>query len=177
MDFDEFPKLNTGRLLLRKLDISDADEILFLRSDKRVNRYIERPEDRQTKNLSDASQFIKNLQIAYDDNQSISWGITLKNDRKIIGTICLWNFSENGKNAEVGYDLTPELYNKGIMNEALGQIIEFGFKEFELDRIDAYTHKENTGSIRLLTKNGFKLNADRLDQMNPLNEIYEIRRK
>ena len=120
-----FPEINTERLILRKIEESDSEVILFLRSDKTINKFIDRPENRKTKNISDAINHIKKLNIETENNKSFSWGITLKSDLKIIGTICLWNFSENNKIAEVGYDLNPIFQRKGIMSEALS-ILEIG---------------------------------------------------
>ena len=150
MNFKPFPEITTERLFLRKIEESDCDVILFLRSDKNVTKYIERPESRKTKNKSEALKFIKELDGYIDNNESISWGITLKNNPKLVGTICLWNFSQNNKRAEVGYDLDPEFQRLGIMNEALINIINYGFKKLKLDSIEAFTHKENESSKKLL---------------------------
>lgn len=174
MKFKPYPEIKSKRLFLRKIQESDCKAILFLRSDRTVNKFIERPENRKTRNISDAIKFIKELDINIETNKSIAWGITLNNDPKIIGTICLWNFSLNSKTAEVGYDLDPKYQNKGIMSETLKMIIDFGFKELKLDKIEAFTHIENENSKKLLKKNGFYLNENRNDLDNKSNIIFEI---
>lgn len=175
MKFKPFPEIKTERLFLRKIETSDCDVILFLRSDETVTKFIERPENRKTKNISDAIKFIKELNEYLETNKSITWGITLKNDAKIIGTICLWNFSQNNKTAEVGYDLDPKFQRKGIMNETLKMIIDFGFKELKLDKIEAFTHNENENSKKLLEKNGFQFIENRKDLDNKSNIIFELK--
>ncbi len=174
MNFKPYPEIKSKRLFLRKIKESDSKAILFLRSDKTINKFIERPENRKTKNISDAIKFIKELDDYIETNKSIAWGIALKNDPKIIGTICLWNFSQNNKTAEVGYDLDPKYQNKGIMSETLKMIIDFGFKELKLDKIEAFTHTENENSKKLLEKNGFHLNENKKDLDNKSNIIFEI---
>ena len=174
MKFKPFPEIKTERLLLRKIETSDCDVILFLRSDETVTKFIERPENRKTKNISEAIKFIEELNEYLEKNKSITWGITLQNDPKIIGTICLWNFSHNKKTAEVGYDLLPEFQGKGIMNESLKMIIDFGFKELKLDKIEAFTHYKNESSKRLLEKNGFQFIENRKDLDNKSNIIFEL---
>lgn len=149
---------------------------MFLRSDPTVNKFIERPENRQTKNRADAEKFIKELHEGIENNKTISWGISLKGDHKIIGTICLWNFSENNKRAEVGYDLNPIFHRKGIMNEALKQIIDFGLVSLNLVEIEAFTHSENKNSIKLLTNNGFNVDENRKDEDNTNNQIFVIKK-
>jgi ribosomal-protein-alanine N-acetyltransferase len=176
MTFNPFPTIKTERLLLRKIEESDCDDILFLRSDPTVNKFIERPENRQTKNRADAEKFIKELHEGIENNKTISWGISLKGDHKIIGTICLWNFSENNKRAEVGYDLNPIFHRKGIMNEALKQIIDFGLVSLNLAEIEAFTHSENKNSIKLLTNNGFNVDENRKDEDNTNNQIFVIKK-
>ncbi|MBQ0769090.1 MAG: GNAT family N-acetyltransferase [Bizionia sp.] len=173
MKFTPFPELKTERLLLRKIETTDCDVILFLRSDETVNAYIERPESRKTKNKADALKFIEKIEENLDTEQSIAWGITLQNNPQIIGTICLWNFSEDRKTAEVGYDLNPKFHKKGIMSEALKATINYGFNSLNLNKIEAFTHKNNESSKHLLEKNGFKHGAHRKDLDNNANFIFE----
>ena len=175
MKIKPFPEIKTERLFLRKIEESDCDNILFLRSDMTVNKFIERPENRKTKNKTDAIKFINEINEAFEKNKSVSWGITLKNNPKVIGTICLWNFSENNKTAEVGYDLNPEFQRFGIMNEALNSIIDFGFNKLKLDTIEAFTHKENENSKKLLEKNEFVFIETRTDLENDSNIIFELK--
>lgn len=175
INFCPFPEIDSDRIFLRKIEMSDSDEILFLRSDKTVTKYIERPEHRKTKNIADAKKFINELDEYIETNKSIAWGITLKTDPKIIGTICLWNFSHNNRVAEVGYDLNPTQHKKGIMDEALKLILNYGFNELELDKIEAFTHNSNENSKKLLERNGFIFNKKRKDLNNEKNIIFELR--
>lgn len=176
MNIQTFPELKTERLILRKIKEADSDVILFLRSDKTINKFIERPENRKTKNISDAIKHIKKINSETENNKSISWGITLNNNPKIIGTICLWNFSENYKTAEVGYDLNPKFQKKGIMSEALNLVVNFGFIELNVDNIEAFTHFQNVNSKKLLEKNGFHIIENRKDNDNLSNIVFEIRK-
>ncbi len=174
MDFQPFPEIKSTRLFLRKIQASDSKAILYLRSDKTINKFIERPENRKTKNISDAIKFINQLDDYSTQEIAITWGITLKNNPEVIGTICLWNFSKNNKTAEVGYNLNPTYQKKGIMSEALKMIIDYGFKELKLHKIEAFTHTENERSKKLLENNGFLLNKSRKDIDNKLNIIFEL---
>lgn len=174
MTFKPFPELQSQRLLLRRIVEADCRSILFLRSDKKVTKFIERPENRKTKNLTDAIKFIQELEGYIETGKSISWGITLKNNPEIIGTICLWNFSNNNKTAEVGYDLDPKFQGLGIMNESLNMVINYGVDNLKLNKIEAFTHTKNEPSKKLLEKNGFQLNKHRNDLNNKLNVIFEL---
>ncbi len=174
MNIQTFPEIKTKRLILRKIEEADSAAILFLRSDKTVNKFIERSEHQKTKNIADALKHIKKLNAETKKNKSIAWGISLNNITKIIGTICLWNFSKDYKTAEVGYDLNPVFQKKGIMSEALNSIVNFGFTKLNIDKIEAFTHIQNENSKKLLVKNGFNFIKDRKDYDNLSNIIFEI---
>ncbi len=175
MKIKPFPEIKTQRLFLRKITELDSDVILYLRSNETITKFIERPENRKTKNITDAIKFINEINEAFENHKSIAWGITFLNNPKIIGTICLWNFSDNNKTAEVGYDLHPEFQRMGIMSEALESIINFGFNALKLDKIEAFTHKNNESSKKLLEKNGFIFMEDRKDEENDFNRIFELK--
>lgn len=170
MNFIPFPILTTDRLILRKPTKADGNEVLFLRSDPSLNKYIDRP---PTNNLKDAEAFIERLENGMQKGQNINWNITLKDNPKMIGNICLWNFSEDQKVGEVGYDLHTQFHGKGIMSEALKCVVKYGFQELGLEKIVAYTHRENESSKRLLENNNFTLVPDKADDYNEFNVIFE----
>lgn len=152
INFTPFPKLSTERLILRQIKAEDDKEMFDIRSDENVSKYIDRP---IAKTICEAKQFINKINDGIDKNKWIQWGIALKNENKLIGTICLWNISEELSKAEVGYELLPHYQGKGIMNEALIKVIEYGFKHMKLDYIEAYTSPDNKSSIKLLKRNNF----------------------
>mgnify|MGYP003611457885 CR=1 FL=1 len=175
MNFNPFPIIESKNLILKKIVESDCETILYLRSDETINKFIERTEHRKTKTIEDAKKFIQQINENLETNKSIAWGISLKDDSKIIGTICLWNFSQDNKTAEVGYDLNPNFQEKGIMSESLKSVLEYGFKTLNLDLIEAFTHEKNENSKILLEKNNFKLVLGKKDQDNLNNLVYEIK--
>jgi ribosomal-protein-alanine N-acetyltransferase len=115
-----------------------------------------------------------------DDNlktdKAIAWGITTKESDVLIGSICLWNFSEDKKTAEVGYDLDPEFQGKGIMSEALKAVLNFGFNQRGFKTIEAYTDYRNLPSKKLLKHHGFIPSEDKKDTDNQDNEVFYINR-
>jgi ribosomal-protein-alanine N-acetyltransferase len=83
------------------------------------------------------------------------WAITLKNEPKLIGTIVYWNIIKEKDEAEVGYELLPQWHGKGIMQEALSKVIEFGFTTLGIKTIVADPKAGNQRSVKLLEKCGF----------------------
>lgn len=155
--------IRTGRLLLDELQETDAAGIFALRSDPEVNRYIGRPDQRS---IEEAMAFVQKIRNGYLDGGTYYWAIRSKEDTRMAGTICLWNFSADRKTAELGYELLPSFQKKGIMNESVAAVIEFGWKELQLTKLEAYTHRENHASSSLLLRHGFQLEPERKDPDN-----------
>ena len=122
--FLPFPELKDEEILLRSLEYSDSSDILSLRSDPEVNRYIQRI---PTASLEDAENFIKKIKAGLVDGSSILWVISARQSGEFMGTICLWNFSPEENTAELGYELIPDFQNKGIMSRAVDLVLDYGF--------------------------------------------------
>jgi [ribosomal protein S5]-alanine N-acetyltransferase len=156
-NFNPFPVLKTERVTLRQLVSSDDNEIFALRSNPNVNKYLDR---KPSNSIDDAKTFIQAINKNIQGNESIYWAIILNGTEKLIGTICLFNFSDDNLKAEIGYELLPDFQGKGIMQEATSKVIQFGFQQVGLTSIEAYTHSENQSSTRLLEKLDFKKDSD-----------------
>jgi ribosomal-protein-alanine N-acetyltransferase len=147
-----FPILTTERLILRQLSESDSVEILQLRSNPEINKFLAR---KPAKTLEDALSFIKSI-IKNENEELFYWAITKTGKEKLIGTICLFEFLSDPKKCEIGYELLTEYQGHGIMIEAVNKIIEYASKTLQLKIIDAITHKDNQSSTALLLKLDFK---------------------
>lgn len=171
MNFNPFPLMKTARLVLRPLMEADAPEIFTLRTDRQVNRYLDRT---APTSITEVERFIRRINEGISRNQWIYWAICRSGEEKLIGTICLWNFSEDQSVSEVGYELIPDFQGRGYMNEALVVILDYGFENLGLKKIKAFTHIDNQQSTRLLERNRFRLEAGRKDDHNPHHIIYSL---
>ena len=61
------------------------------------------------------------------------------------------------KNAELGYWLAEPFWGKGIITNAIKEIVAFGFKTYDINRIFARPFATNIGSQKVLEKAGFAL--------------------
>lgn len=152
VNFTPFPTITTERLILRQATFDDINEVLFLRSDPAVMKYINKP---PAKNLDDARQFVQLVLDAVNNNTGISWNITYKDSTKMIGNIALWRLIKEHYRAEIGYVLHPEQHGNGIMSEALKAVIDYGFNIMKLHSIEANVNPENIASQMLLEKHNF----------------------
>lgn len=164
-------KFSTERLILRTVTEYDAHDILNIRSNIGINEFFHRD---PPKDSFEALYFILNIKRKTENKEIVFLGITLGNDPKLIGTICLWNFSKDKSTAELGYELLPNYQGKGIMSKAVNCILDYGFNDLNLKKIEAFTNKNNLDSIRLLEKTKFVLNKKRKDEKYPENIIFEL---
>jgi ribosomal-protein-alanine N-acetyltransferase len=156
LNFTPFPNLETERLLLRRVNKDDVDEIFALRSDEKIMKYIPRP---LAKNLEDALEHIATIDAKIDQNEGINWGITLKNSSKIIGIIGHYRIQTDNYRAEVGYILNPDYHNCGYISEAVKRVVSYGFNEMQLHSIEAVIDPNNAASEKVLQKCGFSKEA------------------
>jgi len=150
--FTQFPLIETERLFLRRLVANDAPAIQQLRSNNEVNKYLNRP---KSINEEECLAYIEMIGNNFIEGKSFYWVLTLKHDATLIGTICLWNFDVKTDTADLGYELTPKYQGKGLMNEAVEKVIEFGFDKVQLKMILGVVHPENENSVNILKRNGF----------------------
>ena len=171
IQFTPFPELATARFRLRQLTKDDENEIFALRSDDFINQYLDRP---KANTLDDARNFISKITNGIAENEAIFWVVTPKDEARFLGTICLWKISREEEKAEIGYELLPENHGKGIMQEVIPRVIQFGFEEMKLQTIEAELSPRNLKSVRLLEKNNFKLAE--VNEENPDSVVYALRR-
>jgi ribosomal-protein-alanine N-acetyltransferase len=152
INFTPFPALATERLVLRQLVPADAEDILRLRADASVSKYIAR---QPYTTIDEANGFIAKINTSIANNEAGYWAIALKTDNKLIGTSCIWNIQHENYRAEIGYELLPDFQGKGIMQEALGVLLNYGFNTLKLHSIEAVVYPKNVASIKLLEKYNF----------------------
>jgi [ribosomal protein S5]-alanine N-acetyltransferase len=143
-----FPSLTTNQYTLRQLHNADAPSVYILRTDEKVNQYL----DRQiASSIDDVVAFIQKI----NDNESFYWVICKHDNASLMGTICLFNIDTEKSKAEIGYELLPAFQGKGVLREVMPAVIGFAFEIIGIREIEACVHQSNLTSIKLLDKNGF----------------------
>lgn len=153
-NFTPFPELTTPRLILRQITEADAPAMHRLCNDKEVKRYIPSMPQRS---IDDHKDWIAQVNQQAIDGVCIDFGIFLRtNPTELIGTICLWNLNKEADRAEVGYKLISTAHKQGLMSEAIKAIMTYGRETMGVTTFEAYTLPNNTPSLKLLAKFGFK---------------------
>lgn len=153
LDFINFPKLQTDRLILRK--VLEKDYVLFhkLHSDPVVNAFVGRE---NSSSIEKAQAYILRMDGLVKKKECLFWVITLENNDDLIGSVCCWNFDIQNGIVEIGYEMLSEFQGKGIMTEALKSVIEFTFNEMKANIITAFPSSDNLSSVKILKKLNFE---------------------
>ena len=149
----DFPPIQTERLTMRPFQADDLEFVFQHFSDPQVAQYLldEPP-------VTDRSQAQEIVQFYLDSvgKPYNRWVIISKADDQRIGTCGFHKWNKSHQRAEIGYDLSPNAWGQGYMQEAIRAAIQYGFNHMGLHRIEALVYPENTRSLHLLNKLGFK---------------------
>jgi RimJ/RimL family protein N-acetyltransferase len=144
--------VDTERLLLRKLDLSDAPFVLKLLNTPGWLRYIG---DKNVRTLLDAQLYLKNGPVeSYAKHGFGLWLVLLKDGHTPAG-LCGILKREELDDPDVGFAFMPEFTNKGYASEAVGATLRMASEHFEIPVVSAITTPDNFNSQKVLTRNGF----------------------
>lgn len=149
--FADIPRLETDRLILRKITPEDANDIYDYSSRSEVTRYLLwEPHQNRARTF----EYLHCILEKYKAGEFYDWAIEYREDHRMIGTCGFTSFDLENNHAEVGYVLHPQYWGKGIAPEALDRILSFGFDRLRLHRIEARYLIGNDRSRRVLEKCG-----------------------
>jgi ribosomal-protein-alanine N-acetyltransferase len=150
-----FPVLRTPRLELRELTAADAPWYLAHFSHPDVVRGTGFPAQEGVAGaLEEMQQYVIGL---FGRRDGIRWGLVPVETGTLAGTAGIFSWTDLPEPAaEIGYDLSPEWWGKGLMLEALGAITAYALGTLGLARLDAFVLDGNDRSCRTLERAGFR---------------------
>ena len=144
--------LRSQRLLLRPLCATDAPFVLALFSDAGFMRF---GSTAPFASLDQADALVQRDIKAMAAGERIRLGIERTADGSLIGICTLFDLDAQSRKAEIGYGLQTPAWGQGYMHEALCALLDYGFAELGLNRVQAEIDPANTGSARSLQRLGF----------------------
>lgn len=140
--------LETHRLHLRRLTAADSDEVFEnWTSSERVAKYL-------TWAPHHSVEVTKEWLTFQEKNNSVGWGIVLKETNQLIGNIAVVEDKSKTKTKTLGYVLGERFWNQGYMSESLTKVIDFLFETTDVNRIEAEYDTENPASGQVMKKSG-----------------------
>jgi RimJ/RimL family protein N-acetyltransferase len=152
------PVITTPRLGLRELEVDDAPFVLQLLNDPTFLRYIG---DRGVRNLEEARRYIvKGMVQSYERHGFGLWLVELRDDgHRPIG-LCGLVSREGLPAPDIGFALLPQWWSQGLAFEAASAVMAHARRVVGLGRVLAIASLQNTSSVRLLGKLGFRFDSE-----------------
>ena len=145
------PAIELDRAHLRPLRTTDVDAHHEYLQDPLVTASTSYP----VLSVALVEEMIERSLRRWASGQLSKWGIALKHDDRLIGTCGFNDWSPAHRWAELGFDLARPLWGGGLMREALPEVLQWGFRQGQLNRIHAFVRVDNARSEHLLKRVGF----------------------
>ena len=144
--------LETERLILRSQQPEDSETIIKMFGDPEVMRFI-----------GDGNVIPRNIAegsiTRWNDYERkhgfANWAIVRKEDNKFLGK-CGFNYLPDNSDIELAYMLDEPYWGKGYATEIAGATLEYGLNKLGFKRVVALVYPQNSPSIRVIEKSGFK---------------------
>jgi len=150
-------QLETERLIMRELKISDATGLFELDSDPEVLKFIGID---TVKEISESENIILGLQKQYAENGIGRWAVIEKSTGEFMGWSGLKLYREPVNNQsniyELGYRFLPKFWGKGFATETARAWVDYAFEELKVEKLFAITDLKHDNSKNVLRKVGFK---------------------
>jgi RimJ/RimL family protein N-acetyltransferase len=139
--------VETERLLLRPLTITDLDEFVALHDDAEVTRFI-RQLDRPA-----AEERLQALAREWHERGHGMFAVIDRVSGRFLGRAGLKHWPQFDE-TEVGWVLRRDAWGLGYATEAARACLDWGFASLDLPYFTAMIHPENKGSIRVARRLG-----------------------
>lgn len=172
----DFPILTTERLILREFRPDDAPAVFAIFSREVVTRYhnLERMQS-----PAEAQALVERRLALWTDGIGARWAIALgAQPAASIGSCGYYNANAVSRSIEIGFELHPGHWRRGIMSEALNAMIDHCFSDgfaFPLNRIEALIDVAHIASLGLLSKLGFQEEGIRREYAYWKSRFHDLR--
>jgi len=144
--------IESDRVYLRELLLSDVNNMLKLDKDPDVIKYLQPPKP-------DEEFYIKNIKVQntyYNQNPGLgAWTAINKSTGEYIGYFAL-KYLKDTKDLEISYGLLKEHRKKGYCFEVSKKLVEYAFNNLKVKKLIGIAHPENEASLNVLQKLGMK---------------------
>jgi len=147
------PVLRTERLLMRQITESDGEGLFGIFADDEVTEHYEW--DTFT-SIERGHELAARTAAQHRQRDAVRWGLLLPASPHIIGTCGYTRWNQENQFAVLGYDLARRYWRQGLMSEAVAAVLQLGFKQAALHRVEATVMAGNTASAAVLTRAGFQ---------------------
>ena len=143
-------RLQTNRLIIEHFKDIDILDWAKIESDADVRRFV----DGKVLSFDESRKYVEMNIRQYPKTGYGRYVVRLKENGKLIG---MCGFLKENYGIDFGYRYSKISWGKGFGFEAAKVVLSYGFSELGLEKVFGLTAEENSGSIRIIEKLGFKL--------------------
>jgi [ribosomal protein S5]-alanine N-acetyltransferase len=148
-----FPALATPRLRLRQFEARDLRGLHACFGDADTMRFWNRP---ASSAMAETERTLKYLAKTTSPYDHLAWAVTERAKDQCIGMVCYNQREARDKRLDLGYILAPQHQGKGYGTEAVRAVLDYCVGRLGAHRVQALVHPDNTASIRLVERLGFR---------------------
>ncbi|WP_115712647.1 GNAT family N-acetyltransferase [Legionella sainthelensi] len=168
------PLFTTTRLIICEPSLSDFDNLYTLQSNSEVMSFIgngKRDKNEVRVGLEKAIHHFQKHQFSLGS-------VFVKDSHEFIGRagMIYFNYDDNQSEVEIAYALLPQYWGRGYATEITTSLIQFAFRDFNMQKLIAVVHPENTSSQNVLIKSGMS-HAGKINYWNKEIMKFEITNK
>jgi ribosomal-protein-alanine N-acetyltransferase len=153
---DDVPVLDSGAVVLRGITPDDASAWFSCLRHTQVTRLT----SWDIRSIKDVHEAISDLAARFVAKEAMRWAVTTRDVTTrsrlhFVGTCGFTRFDGSDGRGEIGYELAPPYWGRGIMSASLDAVLRYGFGSLGLHRVEATVMVGNVRSARLLERHGF----------------------
>jgi len=157
--FRELPTITTARLILRPVRPSDVDDIWTYTSDPEVSAFTTWEPHRSREATA---AYVAHVCERYERGEPTNWGLELRETGRLVGMAGFAEIAVEHERGGIGFVLNRSYWRRGLMTEAVAEVLRIGFDVLALEKIEAGCIAENEGSKAVLLKTGMHLEGRRV---------------
>ena len=160
--FSKMPTIETERLILRPMRVSDAQDMYDYAKRSEVTTYLlwsPHPSRSYTE------EYLRYIEKRYRLGEFYDWAVVDRRSGRMIGTCGFTRFDFPHNVGEIGYVLSPDFHGRGFGTEAASRVLRFGFEVLGLHRIEVKFMQGNEASFHVAEKLGMTFEGYRRDAM------------
>jgi ribosomal-protein-alanine N-acetyltransferase len=145
------PTMELDGARLRPLRIADAEALYAYLRDPAVTELTSYP----VVSMPMVEGMIERSLSRWAAGELSKWGVALGHNDQLVGTCGFNEYSQAHRWAELAYDLAQPHWGKGMMGQAVAAVLQWTFRQNQIDRVHAFVRVDNGRSERFLLRSGF----------------------
>ena len=164
--------LETKRLFLREMTMSDLDALFAVLGDKEIMQHYPYSFDEER-----VRSWIERNMKRYTDDGFGLWAVCLKDTGEMIGDCGLTLQNIDGQMLpEIGYHIRKDQQRRGYAKEAAAAVRDWAFQNTEYPALYSYCKYTNVGSFKTAESIGMHFEKEYEDEANKITHVSVIRR-